>query len=213
MKYKLFVNTLIPFVVVFNLFYTRQSQAKPSPIFEPIMGNIKTRLPSGLKMRLPASVATSTPNSTLYSFLPDDDSKLTIDLDDIKMDFFTVLIADRPNCSEQKNLEDCLVAAVGVTEDPIESQAELEALLADNEEDINVIKFDRGIEGFYFEEAELQLIVWRQNKMAHLLMSKKCPSDRICVSEQQLIDMAKSAAKEPAIASQSLNNTDANELN
>ena len=213
MKYKLFINTLIPFVVVFNLFYTRQSQAEPSPIFEPIMGNIKTRLPSGLKMRLPASVATSTPNSTLYSFLPDDDSKLRIDLDDIKMYFFTVLIADSPNCSEQKNIEDCLVAAVGVTEDPIESQAELNALLTDNEEDITTIEFSEEIEGFYFEESELQIIVWRQNKMAHLLMSKKCPSDRDCISKQQLTDMAQSAAKEPAIASQSLNNTDTDGIN
>ena len=204
MKYKLFVNTLIPFVVVFNLFYTRQSQAEPSPIFEPIMENIKTRLPSGLKMRLPASVATSTPNSTLYSFVPDDDSKLTIDLDDIEMEFFTVLIADRPNCSEQKNFEDCLVAAVGVTEDPIESQTELNALLTDNEEDITTIEFSEEIEGFYFEESELQIIVWRQNKMAHLLMSKKCPGDRNCISKQQLVNMAKSSAEEPAITNQNV---------
>ena len=213
MKYK-FLNTLIPFVIVLNLFYIRQSQAKPSPIFKPIMKNLKTRLPSNLRMRLPASVLTSAKGSTLYSFLPDDDSKLTIDLGDLKMDFFTVLIADRFNCSEQKNIQDCLVAAVGVTEDPIESQAELNALLADNEEDITTIKFGREIEGFYFEEADLQLIIWRQNEMAHLLMSKKCSNrDRICVSEPQLIDMAKSAAKEPPITSQSINSLDTDELN
>ena len=199
--------------ISFILFYTRQSQAETSPIFEPIIENIKTRLPSGLKMRLPASVATSTPNSTLYSFVPDDDSKLTIDLDDIEMEFFTVLIAERPNCSEQKNFEDCLVAAVGVTEDPIESQTELNALLTDNEEDITTIEFSEEIEGFYFEESELQIIVWRQNKMAHLLMSKNCSGDRDCISKQQLIDMAQSAAKEPAIASQSLNNTDTDGIN
>ena len=196
-------SVFILMAISFILFYTRQSQAEPSPIFKPIIENIKTRLPSGLKMRLPASVATSTPNSTLYSFVPDDDSKLTIDLDDIEMEFFTVLIAERPNCSEQKNFEDCLVAAVGVTEDPIESQTELNALLTDNEEDITTIEFSEEIEGFYFEESELQIIVWRQNKMAHLLMSKNCSGDRDCISKQQLINMAKSAAKEPAIASQS----------
>lgn len=211
MKYKVFFNTLIPFLIVFNLFYTRQSQAEQSPIFEPIIENIKTRLPSGLKMRLPASIL-STQDSTLYSFLSDDDSKLTMDLGNIEMEFFTVQIADLPNCSEQKNIEDCLVALVGVAEDPIKSQAELDELLANNEGDFTTIEFGREIEGFYFEKSEWQAIVWRQNKMAHLLMSKKCASDRDCISKQQLIDMGKSAAEEPAITS-SINNPDTDGLN
>lgn len=73
MKYKVFFSTLIPFVIVFNLFQTRQSQAELSPVFEPIIENIKTYLPSGLKIRSPASVL-PTQDSTLYSFLSDDDS-------------------------------------------------------------------------------------------------------------------------------------------
>lgn len=121
-------------------------------------------------------------------------------------------IADRPDCSEQKNLEDCLVAAVGVTEDPIESQAELDDLLAKHEGDFTTIEFDREIEGFHFEKSQLQAIVWRQNKMAHLLVSRRCPSDRDCISKQQLIDMAKSAVEEPAITS-STNNLDTDGLN
>ncbi|VEP17190.1 conserved hypothetical protein [Hyella patelloides LEGE 07179] len=217
MKFRL-IYTLLPFVFAFNLFPNRQSQAKPSPIFQPIIKEIETRLPSGLEMRLPATVPTSTQDATLYSFLPDEDSKLIFEFDDLKMEFFTVLIGDNSDCLEQKNPEDCLVAAVGVTEDPIESQAELDALLADSKEDIasdefeRGIEIDRGIEGFYlvYEELQLQSIIWRQGKMAHLLMSKKCPKglasrrDRECISKRQLIEMAKSAANETAITGQNV---------
>ncbi|MEO1341606.1 MAG: hypothetical protein AAFV28_10805 [Cyanobacteria bacterium J06635_13] len=208
MKYRVFFNTLIPFVIVVNLFQTRQSQAEPSPIFEPIIENIKTRLPSGLKMRLPASVL-STQDSILYSFLPNDDRMLAVDLEDIEVEFFTVLIAD---CSEQKNLEDCLVAAVGVSEDPIKSQAELDKLLANHEGNFSTIEFGKEISGFYFEQPQLQAIVWRQKQMAHLLVSRRCPSDRNCISKQQLIKMAKSAAEEPAITSR-IYNFDTSRLN
>ena len=205
MKFRL-ISTLLAFVFAFNLFHNRQSQAKPSPIFQPIIKEIETRLPSGLEMRLPSAVPTSTQDATLYSFLPDEDSELIFEFDDLKMEFFTVFIGDTSDCSEQKNYQDCLVAAVGVTEDPIESQSELDALLADSEEHIATGKFERGIEidhgieGFYLVNGELQSIIWRQEKMAHLLMSKKC--DRDCISKQQLINMAKSAAQEPAVTSQ-----------
>ena len=197
------IYPLLSLLLVFNFFPTQQSQAKPSPIFQPIIKDLKTRLPSGLKMRLPAAVPTSTRDATLYSFLPDEDSKLVFEFDELKMEFFTVLIGNSSDCSEQKNLEDCLVAAVGVTEDPIESQAELDALLIDREEDIASGEFERGIdvgkgiEGFYLVDGQLQSIIWRQEKMAHMLMSKKC--DRECMSKQQLIKMAKSAANETTI--------------
>lgn len=203
MKYRPFIYTLLSFIFVSNLFYTPQSQAKPSPIFEPIIKDIKTRLPSRLKMRLPAIVPTTPQNFTLYSFLRDDDSKLVIDLDDLKMEFFTVIIAKTPDCSEQKNPEDCLVAAVGVTKDPIKSEAELNALIADNEEDATSAEFERGIEvgqeieGFYLAEADFQLIIWRQEQMTYLLITKKCIND--CISKKELINMAKSTANEPAI--------------
>ncbi|MEM8723082.1 MAG: hypothetical protein AAGE84_27990 [Cyanobacteria bacterium P01_G01_bin.39] len=215
MKFRL-IYTLLPFVFALNVFPNRQSQAKPSPIFQPIIKDIETRLPSGLEMRLPAAVPTSTQNTTLYSFLPDEDSELILEFEDLKMDFFTVLIGDSSDCLEQKNSEDCLVAAVGVTEDPIESQSELDALLANSEEDIAKGKFERGIEidreieGFFLVDGEVQSIMWRQGKMAHLLMSKKCVTkssrkvDRDCISKQQLINMAKSASQEPVITSQAI---------
>ena len=199
MKYKFFVPTLLSLSFIFNLLSTRQSQAKPSSVFQPIIENIEARLSSGLKMRLPAFIPTVDRSATLYSFLPSDDIKLAIDLDDLKMEFFTVLIGDTPDCFEQKNPQDCVVAAVGVTEDPIESQSQLNDLLADSKEDLTVVKFSQAIEGFYFTADELQLIIWRQNDMAHLLMFKEC--DRNCISKQQLIDMAKSASIEPAITS------------
>ena len=116
------------------------------------------------------------------------------------MEFLTVLIGDTPDCSEQKNPQECVVAAVGVTEDPVESKAQLDTLLADNGSDITTVKFSQGIEGFYFVDGELQLIIWRQDDMAHLLMSQECNRD--CISKQQLINMAKSASQEPAITSQ-----------
>jgi len=202
MKYKFFVYTLFPLLFVFNLLFTRQSLAKPASIFQPVIEEIEARLSSGLKMRLPAFVPTFDRDSTLYPFLSSDDSKLVMNLDELKLEFFTVLIGDTPDCSEQKNPQDCLIAAVGVTEDPIKSKAQLNNLLADNESDITQVKFSQEIEGYYFVN-KLQFIIWRQDDMAYLLMSKmpkKCGSD--CISKQQLIDMAKSASQEPAITSQ-----------
>ena len=197
MKYKLFIYTLLPFVCILNLFCTEQSQAKPGSVFKPIIDDIKTRLPSGLELRLPTFIPASPPDATLYSFLPDDDSKIAIAINDLKMEFFTVLIADTPDCAEQKNPQECLVGAVGVTKDPIRSQIQLNNLLAKHEGDITKVKFEPGIEGVYFTERNMQSIIWRQNKMAHLLLTEKCDDE--CISKQELINMAKSAANEPAI--------------
>ena len=198
MKYKVFIYTLLPLMFVFNLFILKQSQAKPQSIFQPIIKDIEARLPSGLELRLPTFIPTFSPDATLYSFLPDEDSKIAIALDDdLEMEFFTVLIANTPNCGEQKNPQDCLVGAVGVTEDPIKSATQLNSLLAKYREDITEVKFKPGIKGVYFTERDMQSVIWRQNKMAHLLLTEKC--DNECISKQELIEMAKSAAKEPAI--------------
>jgi len=182
---------------VLDVFAVKQSQAKPLEIFGPIIEDIKTRIPSDLKMRLPAFVPTSIQDKTLYSFMYDDDLSIEIALDDLKMEFFTVQIADTPDCSEARNPQDCLVAIVGVAEDPIESEAQLNDLISNKKEDIDQVKFEREIEGFYFVDEDLQIIIWRQDKMANLLITQEC-SDK-CISKQELIEMAKSAAKEPAI--------------
>ena len=197
MKQRVFIYSLLLFVSTFNLFTLKQSQAKSRSIFQPIIKDIKTRLPSGLELRLPSFIPTP-PEATLYSFLPNDNSKIAIALDDdLKMEFFTVLIANTPDCAEQKNPHDCLVAAVGVTEDPIKSPTQLNSLLAKHREDITKVKFEPDIEGFYFTERDMQSVIWRQNQMAHLLLTKKCDDE--CISKQELINMAKSAANEPAI--------------
>ena len=199
MKNKLFTRILFSAIFVLNLFCIQKSQAKPSSIFEPIIEDIKTRLPSDLKMRLPSFIPTSTQNLTLYSFMYDEDLTMAIELDDLKMEFFTVSIANTLDCSEQKNPQDCLVAIVGVGEDPIKSNDRLNALISNHEKDIELVKIDREIEGFYFVDEDLQLIIWRQDKMANLLVTKECSDN--CISKQELIDMAKSTAKEPAITS------------
>ena len=198
MKHRVFIYTLLPLISVFNLLALEQSQAKPQSIFQPIIKEIEARLPSGLELRLPAFVPASPPEATLYSFLPNDDSNIAIDLDDdLEMEFFTVLIGNTPDCAKQENPRDCLVAAVGVTEDPLKSPTQLNSLLAEYREDITKVQFKPEIEGFYFTERDMQSVIWRQNQMAHLLLTKKC--DRECISQQELIDMAKSAANEPAI--------------
>ena len=154
-------------------------------------------------MRLPASIPTIKGDSTLFSFLPDEDTKIEIKFNELKMEFFTVFITNASDCSEQKNTEDCIVAAVGVAEDPIESPAELNILLSDSKEgEITTVELREKIPGYYFEDGELQIVIWRQEKMAHLIMSKKC--DRDCMSKKQLIDMAESAASETTVANQNI---------
>ena len=69
MRYRFFVPTLLSLPFIFNLLCTRQSQAKPAPVFEPIVREIKTRMSSGLQMRLPAFMTTadSRCNSLFFS--------------------------------------------------------------------------------------------------------------------------------------------------
>ena len=196
MKFKLLIHTFFVLFVL-DIFAIEQSQAKPLAVFQPIVEEIKTRIPSGLEMRLPAFVPASIQDTTLYSFIYDSDLSLEIVLDDLEMEFFTVQIANTPNCSEEKNPQDCIVAIVGVTEDSIKSEAQLNDLISNNKEDIDLVKINREIEGFYFVDGNLQSIIWRQDKMANLLMTKECSDD--CISKQDLIQMAKSAANEPSI--------------
>lgn len=198
MKHHLvFLSSLAIFLSV-NSSTTEQSQAKPAKVFQPIINEITETIPSDLEMRLPTSIPAVNKNS-IYASVAQSDRQINVSLGDLDLDFFTVTITNTPNCEQQENFLDCLVAVVGVAKDPIESQAQLDELVADNKDKIVQTELATGVSSFYFTEADWQSIIWRQDNMAHLLIAQEC-SDR-CISQQELIDMAKSAVNEPAILS------------
>ena len=196
MKYQLLFWTLVAISLGIDSYQPRQSQAKPAPIFQPIIEEIRDRLPTDFKMRLPASLPSVAEDLTLYAFIPDDDLDL-ISMDD--RDVFTVLISETPDCVERENPLDCTVGIIGVTESISESDIQADDLPSDSV-DVTPIKLGKEVKGFYFvQDRDSQLVVWKQDKLVHLFIAEKCSDN--CVSKQELIDLARSAANEPAITS------------
>lgn len=198
MKYQLLFWTLVVVSLGIDSYQPHKSQAKPAPIFQPIIEEIRDRIPADFKMRLPASLPSVAEDLELYAFIPDDDLDL-ISLGEGEQNIFTVLVADADDCEDKDDPLDCTVGIIGVTEITSESDLQVSDLPSDSV-DITRIKLSQDAKGFYFvQDEDYQFVVWKQDRLAHLLIAKKCSDD--CASKQELIDMAKSAANEPAITS------------
>ena len=199
MKYQLLFLSLVSTVGT-CLFSQRPSLAEPAPIFQPIVREIRDRLPQNFQMRLPAFLPEFTEDLQLYSFVPDDDFKI-FDLGG--KDVFSVLISDIPGCDRQEDLSECIVGVISVTE--ALSQAPLKpGDLPPDSEDLTPVTLTNGATGFYFvQDKQAQFVVWQQDGLGYLLFSGKCEDE--CVSKQQLIEIATSAATEPAITSSKSN--------
>ena len=198
MKYQLLFWILVAINLGIDSFTDRQSQAQPAPIFRPIIQEIRDRMPADFKMRLPASLPSVAEDLELYAFIPDDDLDL-ISLGEGEQNIFTVLVADTDDCEDKDDPLDCTVGIIGVTEITSESDLQVNDLPSDSV-DVTSINLDQEATGFYFVyDEDYQFVVWKQDELAYVFITKKCRDD--CVSKQELIDMAKSAAHEPAITS------------
>ena len=198
MKYQLLFWTLFGISFGIDFFDNRLSHSTPAPVFEPILTEIRDRLPNNLKLRLPAEVTPTVEETILYSFIPDDDLDL-ISMGDPTLNAFMVMISEFPDCVDQKNPLDCSIGLVGVSETSSDRDLTV-ADLPEDLEDLTSVKFGKDAKGFYFVQHEIyQLVIWKQDALAHLLIAETC--DDGCVTKTELIEMAHSAANEPAITS------------
>ncbi|MEL6929020.1 MAG: hypothetical protein AAFO95_10325 [Cyanobacteria bacterium J06600_6] len=196
MKYQLLLLSLIGTALGANLLETRPSQAEPAPVFQPIIQDIRDRLSTDFQMRLPAALPEFTKSLDLYAFVADDEMQVV----NIKgQDVFSVIVSDLPNCEQSDDPEDCIVGVISVTEALSDSALTPEDL-PDNRQDLTPITLAEGAEGFYFtQNEEIQLVIWEQDNLGYLLMTEQCDDE--CVSKQQMIEMAQSAALQPPIYS------------
>ena len=193
MKYQTLSLSLLGTLLGANLFGGYPATAKPAPIFQPIVREIRDRLPAEFKMRLPATLPEFTKDLPLFAFVVDDDIKI------FGQDVFSVLISDIPGCEEEKDPSECTVGVIGVTEALSEEPLQPEDL-PDDSEDLTPVALTNTAQGFYFvQDKQAQFVVWEQDELGYLLFSGKCESE--CLSKQQMIEIAKSAASEPAILS------------
>ena len=195
MKYQILFWTSIVISLGLDVFNKHQSLAKPAPIFQPIIEEIRTRMPSDFQLRLPTFIPDDFEDLTLYAFIPDDELDL-ISIGDGDRDVFSVIVSSTHDCAEEDNPFDCTVGMISVTETRSD-QLQIENLPKDVA-DITPVEFNEDAQGFYFiQNEDNQFVVWKQDELAYLFIAKKCSNE--CLSKHQLIDMAQSAADEPPI--------------
>ena len=195
MKYQMLFWALIAISLGLDLFGEHQSQAKPAPVFQPLIEEIRTRMPSDFQLRLPAFIPDDFEDLTLYAFIPDDELDL-IRIGEENQDVFSVIVSSTHDCAEENNPLDCTVGMIGVTAKRSD-KLQIENLPKDVA-DITPVELNEDAQGFYFiQNEDNQFVIWEQDELAYLFIAKKCIDK--CVSKHQLIDMAQSAADEPPI--------------
>ena len=199
MKYQLLLWSLIAAIIGIESYKNSPTTAKPAPIFESVIEEVRSQIPSNLQLRLPGFIPQVSEEITLYSFIPDRDLDL-INLGDEDLDTFMVVVSQIPDCHQAKNPLDCIVGIVGVSETSPDSKLELDDLPEDIE-DLTAIELNQSTQGYYFiQNEDYQLVIWEQENLAHLLIARHCEEN--CLDKQDMTKMAISAANEPAISSQ-----------
>ncbi|GAB4540652.1 MAG: hypothetical protein Tsb0014_32030 [Pleurocapsa sp.] len=186
MKYQLLFWSLVAIIVGIETLNQERSQAEPASIFQPIIRDIKTLLPENVEMRLPAFLPTLPEEITLYSFVLQDKEKLN------QKKSLMVLISDTPDCKNQKDPFSCAVGGMAVANAPWKPDKFLQ-----DAEDVTPIVLGNNLEGFYFVHQDSRCVIWQQNQLIYQIITPQESSEY--VSKQQLIEIAKSAANEPAI--------------
>ncbi len=162
-----------------------KSGAEPAPVFRPLIDDIRSQLPQGLKIRLPSSLPSPPPNVRLYPYI----------LSDNKV--FGVNLAVTPNCSSSNHPSSCTVGGLGVfTPD----SSKVWPPKGDN---VTPVDLRNGIRGFYLTRGNgnstNKYVFWQQDGLEYTLGVGGGASKE--VSQQQMIDMAISAVNEPPITS------------
>ncbi|MGL5059870.1 MAG: hypothetical protein ACRC62_07780 [Microcoleus sp.] len=150
--------------------------AQPAPVFRPLIDDIRRQLPSGLKMRLPASMPASP--IRLYPFI-ESDGKV-----------FKINIGIKPDCAASANSNSCTVGVLAVFAPANSTNWPPQG------NEISSINLNRGIRGYYLAKNGGRTIVWEQEGLRYAVAVAAS-----AVSQQQLLDLVNSMITQPAIAS------------
>ncbi|MEM7712966.1 MAG: hypothetical protein AAF349_05220, partial [Cyanobacteria bacterium P01_A01_bin.68] len=148
-------------------------------IFKPLIGDIRSSLPSGLTMRLPSYIPAS--DVPLYPFVTSDEKgvKVNIGIDS--------------DCESSANPNSCIIGAIAAVPN---KAVEHWPPKGDNRQRVNL---DNGIRGFFFTrgDGKVSFVAWEQDnqKFGIYALSE-------FTSRKDLLDIAKSMTGEKAITNQ-----------
>jgi hypothetical protein len=148
--------------------------AEPAPLFQPIIPELQSKLPSGWKLRLPAYLPTT--GVPLYAYVR---SSPTIT---------QVNIAVSPDCATSAQPASCTVGGIGVISPKKKNWLPAKAKASP-------ISLSQGIKGYYVIMNGGRFIFWQQEGQRYTLGAIARG-----LSTEDLIEVANSAINEPPIS-------------
>jgi hypothetical protein len=149
--------------------------AEPAPIFRPMINQIRSQLPRGIKMRLPAAIPSPI---RLYPYIESDRNS------------FRVNLGISPNC----NRPNCTIGAIAA----LTSNTSIE--WPPREENVTIVNLTNNISGYYLTKGNgagaTRFVYWEQEGQKYAI-----GAIATAVSQQQIINIASSMANSPAITS------------
>jgi len=176
-------NFLLSFLVLSTSFFinTPSVHGESADIFKPLIGDIRSSLPSGLSMRLPSYFPTS--DIPMYPFVSTDETGLKVN------------IGIKPDCASSKNPNSCIIGAIAVVPPKAVKSWPPHG---DNRQRVNL---DNGISGFFYTlgkgQAKVSFVAWEQDKQKFGIVALSEVASR-----KELLNIAKSMTGEKAITNQ-----------
>jgi hypothetical protein len=155
--------------------------AEPAPVFKPLIKDIRSQLPRGMKMRLPSS----TPRFPvkLYPYIKSD------------REGFKVNLARTPNCAKSNAASACTVGSFAAFKPGALK------VWPPTGQSVTTVNLSNGIQGFYVIRGSginsSKNLFWKQDSSVFGLGVGAGASQS--VTQQQLVETANSMIKEPAI--------------
>lgn len=172
----------------------QSTSAEPASIFQPILSDIRNKLPQGAEIRLPSTLPAFDRSllSKAYSHFPVDGNLYPyVDSND---EAILVNVGVTPNCASSARPDQCTVGSIGVF------KSREPKFWPPKGENITPVDLGNGISGFYFTRGTghntLRYVFWKQDGLVFGL-----GTIAFAISQQQIIDTAISAANEPPITS------------
>jgi len=153
----------------------QRANAEPAPLLQPLVEEIRDRLPQGLQMRLPADLPTS--DIKLYPYIESDRTG------------FRVNLAFQPNCSSPA----CTLGGFGVF---TQEGSKVWPPKGDNRRSIDL---GNGVRGYYLmrgpEDNRIRYVFWEQDGLKYGI-----GAPTFAITQDELLKAAMSMVREPAIS-------------
>ena len=174
-------NFLLSFLVLSTSFFinTPSVHGESADIFKPLIGDIRSSLPSGLTMRLPSYIPAS--DFPLYPFVTSDEKGVKVN------------IGIESDCESSPNPNSCIIGAIAAVPN---KAVEHWPPKGDNLQRVNL---DSGIRGFFFTrgDGKVSFVAWEQDNQKFGIYALSVVSSR-----KELLNIAKSMTGEQAITSE-----------